>query len=72
MQWPPSFALELARRLDLEQRLAPDPSLQAGAKLAYAQSITDFVSDCVFLQEPRNANSDEPVKLPVVLFPRQR
>ncbi len=72
MQWPPSFALELARRLDLEQRLAADPSLQAGAKLAYAQSIADFVSDCVFLQEPRNANSDEPVKLPVVLFSRQR
>jgi phage terminase large subunit len=72
MQWPPRYQDELARRLDIEQRLTADLRLQAGAKLAYSQSITDFVSDCVWIAEPRNANADEPVKLPVVLFPRQQ
>jgi phage terminase large subunit len=72
VQWPPHFQDELARRADLEHRLAADPRLQAGAKLAYSQSIAAFVSDCVWIAEPRNANADDPVKLPVVLFPRQQ
>ena len=72
MEWPPDFLGELDRRLKLEHRLTAERELLAGALLQYAQSPADFICDCVYLHEPRNANSGEPVMLPVVLFPRQR
>jgi hypothetical protein len=58
--------------LKLEHRLTADRELLAGALLNYAASPADFISDCVYLYEPRNANAGEPGMLPVVLFPRQR
>jgi phage terminase large subunit len=72
MEWPPDFSAELDRRLKLEHKLTADRTLLEGALLQYAQSPVDFISDCVYIYEPRNANTGEPVMLPVVLFPRQR
>ena len=72
MEWPPRFSDELDRRLKLEHRLTAEPELLNGALLRYAQDPAAFMSDCVYLYEPRNANSGEPVMLPVVLFQRQR
>ena len=72
MEWPPSFSAELDRRLKLEHRLTAEPDLLGGALLRYAQDPAAFISDCVYIYEPRNANTGEPVMLPVVLFPRQR
>ena len=65
---------ELAAPARTIEQLASRPTFASRweRKLAYSQSITDFVSDCVWIAEPRNANADEPVKLPVVLFPRQQ
>ncbi len=72
MEWPPRYAEELDRRLKLEHKLTADSTLLGGALLQYAQSPADFISDCVYIYEPRNANTGEPVMLPVVLFKRQR
>jgi phage terminase large subunit len=72
LNWPPDFSLELDRRLKLEHRLTADKELLAGALLQYAASPADFISDCVYLSEPRNANQGDPVVLPCVLFERQR
>lgn len=71
MEWPPNYAGELDRRLKLEHKLTADRGLLAGALLAYAGDPAAFISDCVYLYEPRNANTGEPVMLPVVLFRRQ-
>jgi hypothetical protein len=72
MEWPPDYAGELDRRLKLEHRLTADRELLAGALLVYADNPAAFIGDCVYIYEPRNANTGEPVMLPVVLFPRQR
>ena len=60
MQWPPDYAGELDRRLRLEHRLTADKRLREGTLLTYAQSPADFISDCVWLYEPRNANAGDP------------
>ena len=60
------------RRLKLEHKLSADPRLLNGALLDYAQDPCAFIGDCVFLAEPRHANTGEPTMLPCVLFPRQR
>ncbi len=70
--WPPDYLGELQRRAELEKRLTAEPHLVKGAKFGYALSAADFISDCVYVHEPRNANTGEPVVIPVVLFPRQR
>ncbi len=44
----------------------------AGAKALYAASPVAFISDCVWMYEPRNANRGAPVRIPAVPFPRQR
>jgi phage terminase large subunit len=72
MEWPPNYSGELDRRLRLEHRLTSDRELLAGALLQYEQRPADFISDCVYLYEPRNASTGEPVMLPCVLFQRQR
>jgi phage terminase large subunit len=72
VEWPPNYGGELDRRLKLEHRLTADRELLAGALQVYAQDPAAFISDCVYLYEPRNANAGDPVMLPVVLFPRQR
>lgn len=72
MEWPKNYVEELARRMELEHRIANDPVMLAGAKALYKESLPTFVSDCVWLAEPRNANRGEPVRIPSVLFPRQR
>lgn len=72
MHWPPDYIGELARRAELEKRIVSDPVMLAGAKALYASSPAAFVSDCVWLYEPRNANKGDPVRIPSVLFTRQR
>ena len=72
MDWPLDYIGELARRAELERAILDKPELLDGAKAMYAASPTTFVSDCVWLYEPRNANKKEPVRIPAVLFPRQR
>ena len=72
MEWPPRFNDELDRRLRLEHKLTADRALLEGALLQYAASPADFISDCVYLSEPRHANVGDPVVLPCVLFERQR
>ena len=46
--------------------------MQSGANALYASSPETFISDCVWVYEPRNSNRGEPTRIPVVLFPRQR
>jgi len=72
MDWPLDFTGELARRLEIERRIASDPVMLAGAKAFYAASPVGFISDCVWVYEPRNSNKGMPTKIPVVPFPRQR
>jgi phage terminase large subunit len=71
LDWPPNYIAELQRRINLETAIARDPVLLAGALAHYAENIAAFASDCCWLHEPRNANVNEPVLIPVVLFPRQ-
>lgn len=54
-----------------EDRVPLRPQLIAVAKEFYKSSIVDFVKDCVWVYEPRNAGIGMPVKLPVCPFPRQ-
>jgi hypothetical protein len=58
--------------MELEHRIASDPVMLAGAKALYAKSLPAFVEDCCFVYEPRNASKGEPIRIPVVLFERQR
>ena len=71
MQWPPNYAGELDRRMKLEHRLTAEKRLREGALAVYARDPVAFISDCVWLYEPRNANAGDPVMIPVVLFERQ-
>jgi len=72
MDWPTDYIGELARRAELERAITENRDLLEGAKAMYAASPATFVSDCVWLYEPRNANKGDPVRIPAVLFPRQR
>lgn len=72
MEWPKDYSGELARRMELERQIKRDAVMLAGAKAFYRASPAAFVSDCVWLYEPRNANRGDPVRIPAVLFPRQR
>lgn len=72
MEWPPDFQGELARRLELERVTGSSPEMIAAATAFYAQSLPAFVADCCWVYEPRNASAGDPVRLPVVLFERQR
>lgn len=69
--WPTNYVEELARRMELERRIAADPVMLAGAKALYKASFPTFVADCCWVYEPRNAPNN-PVRVPVVPFPRQR
>jgi hypothetical protein len=72
MIWPPDYSGEVARRMEIERRVSGDPVMQAGANALYASSPVAFVSDCVWVYEPRNANKAEPTRIPAVPFERQR
>jgi phage terminase large subunit len=72
MEWPTNYIGELARRAELEKTIASNPVMLAGAKALYTASPVAFISDCVWVFEPRNANRGEPIRIPVVPFPRQR
>lgn len=71
MIWPPNYAGELARRMEIERTVAQHPELIKGARELYASSPVLFISDCVWLYEPRAANRGEPTRLPAVPFKRQ-
>jgi hypothetical protein len=71
MDWPQNYIAELTRRAELELGITRNPQLLRGAFIKYATSVTDFANDACWIHEPRNANLNEPVFLPVVLFPRQ-
>lgn len=71
MDFPPDYNGELQRRLNLERAISGDSELLRGALARYSEDICALVGDCVFISEPRNANSSEPTVIPVVLFPRQ-
>jgi phage terminase large subunit len=71
MDWPPNYTAELQRRANLERNVLSNSELLEGALARYAESVTAFAADCVYLAEPRNANKGDPVVIPLVLFPRQ-
>lgn len=71
MIWPPNYSGELARRMEIERTVAQHPELVKGARELYASSPVLFISDCVWLYEPRAANRGEPTRLPAVPFKRQ-
>lgn len=63
---------EIARRVDLLQRLRADASLLAACRVHYAHHPADFIDDFGVTVDPRLPEQGLPSMVPFRLFPRQR
>ena len=67
--WPPNYTLVFGERL---KRLVKLRQNVAGAKAYYAENPVEFIEHWCVTEDPRNAGTDLPVRLPFILFKRQR
>ncbi|MFT5511218.1 MAG: phage terminase large subunit [Hyphomicrobiaceae bacterium] len=72
MLWPPDLHGEMQRRIRLTRMLSGNQKMLAAAIKRYTIDPAAFIEDCCYFSEPRNANKELPVTIPVVLFDRQR
>lgn len=72
MQWPPDYSQVYVTREQLLARLHNDPKVAAYAKEYYSHRYIKFIEDWVVTYDPRNSSTDKPVKLPFILFDRQK
>lgn len=74
MQWPPNYVEVFEWRQYQLAMMKTDKKFLAGAILYYKEvdHCVDFITQWCDTYDPRNASTDQPVKMPMVLFPRQR
>lgn len=70
MEWPPDYAAEFSRRMNLINRLAYDEQLRALIMQHYAAAPWDWMGDFCVTYDPRN-QKPTPRLMPFVLFPKQ-
>lgn len=61
--------VERMRRLD---RIRAEPELLPALRTFYRENPADFINDWGVTIDPRNAEIDQPVMVPFLLFPKQR
>ena len=70
--WPPCYASIYQERIERVLKLREDPELWEGAKEYYRTRPAEFIEDWCITEDPRNAGTDLPVRMPFALFKRQR
>ena len=71
--WPPRYSEVLAERDERLRLLQSSPDMLRGAKVHYASHPAEFIDDWCWTRDPRNAGiKGKMVRMPFVLFPRQR
>lgn len=69
--WPLNYVSVFAWRQNQLLRMREDPILVMGAKAYYAEHPVDFINHWCDTYDPRNAASDVPTHMPLILFKRQ-
>ncbi|WP_146092692.1 TerL protein [Xanthomonas arboricola] len=69
--WPLDYVGVWAWRQQQLQKLTAKPELQAGALAYYRTNPVAWINHWCDTYDPRNAGSDVPPRMPLVLFPRQ-
>jgi hypothetical protein len=70
--WPPDYVAVFAERQRRLVAMRKDRRLAVGAMEYYRTRPVEFISDWCDTYDPRNAGGDLPMRLPFVLFRRQR
>lgn len=70
--WPPDYAATYTERSRRLLKLRANPALWAGAKEYYRTRPVEFIEDWCITDDPRNIGTPIPVRMPFVLFKRQR
>ncbi len=70
--WPPDYAAVYRVRAERILKLRKQPALWAAAKAYYRTRPVEFIEDWCITEDQRNAGTDIPVRMPFVLFKRQR
>lgn len=70
-EWKPNYTMEFKKRLEALEAINKDPILKMGALEHYKDNPIDFINDWTITFDPRNAGSDIPVTMPLILFPKQ-
>ena len=70
--WPPDYQAVMAERVYRLDRLQNDPSMFKSANEFYRTHCVEWIEDWCVTVDPRNAGSDTPVRMPFILFDRQR
>lgn len=72
-EWPPNYTAVFAWRAWMLQRYREDPALLASALEYYAQPehCAEFICHWMDTYDPRNATSEVPTRLPLILFEKQ-
>lgn len=70
--WPPDYREVYANRMRMLSAMRADPKVLAGAREYYRHRPAEFISHWMDTYDPRNATSGKSVRMPLVLFRRQR
>src|SRR6476620_2772595 len=70
--WPPDYIRVWLDRKARYEDLISSPSHIVGAIEYYRTRPVEFIEDWCQTFAPRNAGTDRPTRLPLILFPRQR
>jgi phage terminase large subunit len=70
--WPPDYLQVWLDRKDRYENLVSSPAHIVGAIEYYRTRPVEFIEDWCQTFDPRNAGTDKPTRLPLILFPRQR
>jgi phage terminase large subunit len=70
--WPPDYIRVWLDRKARYEDLISSPSHIVGAVEYYRTRPVEFIEDWCQTFDPRNAGTEKPTRLPLILFPRQR
>jgi phage terminase large subunit len=70
--WPPDYIQVWLDRKARYEDLISSPAHIVGAIEYYRTRPVEFIEDWCQTFDPRNAGTDKPTRLPLILFPRQR
>jgi hypothetical protein len=70
--WPPDYIRVWLDRKARYEDLISSPAHIVGAIEYYRTRPVEFIEDWCQTFDPRNAGTDKPTRLPLILFPRQR
>lgn len=72
MEWPPDYFEAYRRRAKEIVDLRRSPDLIPGAKQYYSTRYLEFIEHWFYTYDPRNSATGLPVKMPFLLFERQK